>query len=424
MAQVVVLGLGYVGITQAVGLSALGHSVVGIDINEQRVQDLQLGNLPIHEPGLQELMQEMIGTGLLSFSKTFDDARLSTEFAFVCVPTPSSASMKIDLSYVESAIELVTPKLHRESIVVMKSTLPIGTGVGLATKCKNLGIQFASNPEFLSEGTALIDFRQPSRIVVGAESEEVAEKVMSLYQNIDSPKVVCDITSAETIKHASNSFLAIKLSYVNELAALCEKTGASMKDVVLGMSLDSRIGGKFLKSGPGWGGSCFPKDTEDLAKTARSFGANMPTLEGAIASNKQTITRIIDHVVAGLGGSLEKRKVAVWGISYKANVGDIRGSTALEIANSLQSLGATVEVFDPLVTQDKVPGIRLNSSPIDACVGASALLVLTEWDVFQKISPAEVKGALKDNPFVIDTRHVLDLESWSLYFDRLISLGR
>jgi UDPglucose 6-dehydrogenase len=424
MTKITILGQGYVGLTTGIGLASLGHNVTGIDLDESKIARLMSGKIPIYEPGLEALMKTVVDKGFLEFSRSLDGIDKSTDMVFICVATPTSESGEADLSYVESSLSQAIERLSAGSVVVMKSTVPIGTCNRLSALVKERNIEIASNPEFLSEGNALGEFQNPSRIIVGADSEETQKRVMNLYQSIDAPKMMCGLTSAETIKHASNSFLALKLSFVNELARLCEVAGADTSEVTYGMSLDSRIGDKFLKPGPGWGGSCFPKDTEELAFSSRKLGARMETVEAAISSNKRTKSRVVEALVAKVGGDISGKTVAVWGLAFKANTDDTRSSPAVEFIQALNDLGATVRAFDPVANSNGIENVVFCKSALEACEGVSVLAVLTEWDEFSKVDVNEVKLAMEDNPVVYDTRGILDRESWSKTFAGFSVLGK
>jgi len=412
LAKIAVIGLGYVGLTSAIGLANLGHNVYGVDIAPAKVEQIKSGALPFYEEGLEGLLEKVLVDKTFTANSSYDVVDEQIEFVFICVATPEGESGNADLSFVNSAVDMVSSKLNRNSVVVMKSTLPIGTAEKFSRKLAYRGIAVATNPEFLAEGSALQDFQKPSRIVVGAQDLETATRVMNLYEGISAPILMCGLTSAETIKHASNSFLAIKLSFVNELAALCGATGASMLEVTKGVSLDPRIGDKFLKPGPGWGGSCFPKDTSELAQTAKKFGATMLTVEAAIASNTLTKVRVIEAIETQLDGDLKGKTIAIWGLAFKANTDDTRDSPALEIVNALTKKGAHVKAFDPMVRAHPGATFLPVQSALDACVSAVALIVLTEWSEFSLIKPREVEHVMEPDPFILDTRGVLDSRAW------------
>ena len=424
MTKIAILGQGYVGLTTGIGLASLGHNVTGIDIDESKIARLRSGKIPIYEPGLEELMKTAVDKGFLEFSSSIDVIDKTTEMVFICVATPTSESGEADLSHVEKSLSQATEKLSPGSLVIMKSTVPIGTCARLSPLLKEQNIEIASNPEFLSEGNSLVEFQNPSRIIVGANNQETQTRVMNLFASIKAPKMLCGLNSAETIKHASNSFLALKLSYVNELARLCEVAGADISEVTYGMSLDSRIGNKFLKPGPGWGGSCFPKDTEELAFSSRKFGAPMETLEAAISSNKSTKKRVVDALVAKVGGDISGKTVAVWGLAFKANTDDTRSSPAVEFIEALIYLGATVRVFDPVANVNGIENFKFCKSALEACEGASVLAVLTEWNEFSTVDVNEVEMAMNQNPVIYDTRGILDVGTWSKTFAGFSVLGK
>jgi UDPglucose 6-dehydrogenase len=307
--------------------------------------------------------------------------------------------------------------------IVIKSTVPIGSCESFVEDLGKFGINLVSNPEFLAEGTALRDFLQPSRIVIGSNSESTAEKLDVLFEVIKSPRVFCSLTSAETIKHASNSLLAVKLSFVNELAQLCERTGANISEVTRGMSLDPRIGTGFLSPGPGWGGSCFPKDTLELNLTANKYGVQMHTVASAILSNQFATQRVIDRVLSMFGGSVKGRRIAVWGLTFKANTDDTRESPALKIVVDLAKHGAKIFAYDPQARADLPVNAVRAPSPLDACLEAEALLVLTEWGEFKTINAAEVKESMAGDPWILDLRRLLPATSWRSHFNNFELIG-
>ena len=424
MAKVLVVGLGYVGLTTAVGLAQLGHTVLGIDLSTERVQALRNGIIPIHEPGLAEEFTSQVIARRILVSGSYDDISSDIKFAFICVSTPSSTSGQADLSYIESSTASLRSRLEPGSILVMKSTVPIGTCRKVSAELSPFGISVASNPEFLSEGNALKDFFSPSRIVVGAEKREIAQSVLALYAGINAPQLICDLSSAEAIKHASNALLSVRLSFVNELAAVCEKMGADISKVTEGMGLDPRIGNNFLNPGPGWGGSCFPKDTVELAQSASEVGARMLTVEAASLSNSETKQRVAAVAKDLLGENSNLKKVAIWGLAFKANTDDIRESPAVQIASTLSETGARIVAFDPVVKSVPRKDFFVATSPIDACDGADLLVVLTEWDLFKSVDPSEVREVMSANAAVYDARGILDRPSWEAIFPRYVEIGR
>ena len=424
MAEVAVLGLGYVGITSLVGLAELGHNVIGIDTNSEKIAALQGGQLPIHEPGLQDAFGGVLESGRVKLSSSYENLSGFSGIVVLCVSTPATEGGGADLRYLKSAVASLTGVISAGSIIAVKSTVPIGTCESLAKELEIHGIGVASNPEFLAEGRALEDFHEPSRIVVGSKSKEVADSVMSLYESINSPRLICGLATSESIKYASNAFLALKLSFVNEVASLSERTGADTSQVLLGMSMDERIGDKFLSPGPGWGGSCFPKDTRELVFTGQSLGSPLFTVEAAIKSNQNRIHGIAAAVAGDLGGNLSGLKVAIWGLAFKANTDDTRDSPSVGISKDLADLGAEVVVYDPMAKGNDMDWIRMVDSPLAACEDASALIVLTEWDEFSEVEPSQVKEKLTSSPIIVDTRRVLDAQAWSNVFSSFRVIGQ
>lgn len=424
MAKVAVLGLGYVGITSLVGLAKLGHDVIGIDSNPKKILALRNGQIPIREPGLQEVFGELLNSGKVKFSSSYKDLSGFIGIVIVCVSTPPTEHGGANLEYLESAVTSLTGVLSAGSIIAVKSTVPIGTCESLSRELEIYGIAVASNPEFLAEGRALEDFLEPSRIVVGSEKKEVADSVMSLYGSLISPRLICDLATSESIKYASNAFLAVKLSFVNEIASLSERTGADTSQVLLGMSMDERIGDKFLSPGPGWGGSCFPKDTREIVFTGQSLGSPLFTVEAAVKSNLSRINSIATSVASDLGQNLSGLKVAIWGLAFKANTDDTRDSPSIGISRKLADLGAEVVVYDPMAKGDDMDWLTMADSPLAACEGASALLVLTEWPEFSDVEPRLVKERLTASPIIVDTRRVLDAQAWSTFFSKFRVIGQ
>lgn len=411
MFKVAVIGTGYVGLTTAIGLASLGHDVVGYDIDPSKVDQLKAGILPIYEPGLDQMLTDVLASGKLRASSKLAEAINDAEFIFTCVPTPQDEDGSADLSYVISASKEMRDLLEPGAIVVTKSTVPVGSASQIEDAIGRGDIHVASNPEFLREGAAVIDFKNPDRIVVGARSADVAQRVMDLYAVIDCPKVLTSQPAAELIKYASNSFLAIKLSYVNDIAALCEAAGADPLEVMHGMGLDSRIGNRFLAPGPGWGGSCFPKDTRALASISAGFGIPIPLIDAAIASNEKAHKRVVDRVMQELGGSLVGKTVAVLGLTFKANTDDTRQSPAIAVIERLIGRGAKVVAFDPIVSTYALAGLNVVDSPKTAASEADALVVLTEWPEFGKLNPPDLLAVMRGT-CVVDTRNILNKNNW------------
>ena len=415
MPDVAVVGAGYVGLTTAACLAHLGHRVVCADIDAERVARLGKGEVPILEDGLPDLVAQGIASGRLRFVVGARAAAAEAEFVFLCVPTPQGDDGAADLSYVEDVAREIAPVLRPGTVVVNKSTMPVGSTRLVERILGEAGasieeIRVASNPEFLREGSSVRDFLHPHRVVIGCDDPAVAVRVSDLYRSLNAPILVTDPASAEMIKYASNAFLATKISFVNAIANLCEAVDADVRDVTLGMGYDPRIGFEFLHPGPGYGGSCFPKDTAALLHTARSVGYAFPLLEGVVEVNRRQQVRMVERLRAALEGRLEGRTVAVLGLTFKANTDDLRDSPALVVAAALVAAGARVRAYDPAAGEraaDAVPGLEVCPDPYEACGGAEALAVLTEWDEFRWLDYDRIRGCMA-GAVLLDARNLLD----------------
>ncbi len=409
--RIAIIGTGYVGLTTGACLAHLGHQVVCADIDPVKVERLSRGDVPILEAGLDDLVMEGLRSGQLSFVLGAAPAVTYAEFVYLCVPTPQGDDGSADLSYIEEAARQIGPHLQPETVVINKSTVPVGSTTVVERALGRDDVSVVSNPEFLREGSAVHDFLNPDRVVIGAQDQGVAIRVAGLYLGLAAPLQVTDPASAETIKYASNAFLATKISFVNAIAAVCEAVGADVNDVVLGMGYDKRIGNAFLRPGPGFGGSCFPKDTRALVRIAEDAGYDFDLLKGVITVNDEQFERVTEKVIRMAGGSVQGITVAVWGLTFKARTDDLRESPALEIVRRLQARGARIQAYDPAVPRstesDQLEGIDLSDDPYAACASAEVLAILTEWDElkwldFDKV--AEAMGA----PRVVDARNLVD----------------
>ena len=413
MSSIGVVGAGYVGLTTAACLAHLGHDVVCGDLDAEKVRRLTKGESPILEEGLDDLIVEGLRSGRLRFVVGAAAAATGAEFVFLCVATPQGADGRADLSAIDAAAREVAPVLLPGAVVVNKSTVPVGSTERVDRVLREGGavadVGVASNPEFLREGTAVRDFLHPSRVVVGAEDAAVGARVAELYRGVHAPVLVTDPASAEMVKYASNAFLATKISFVNAIANLCEAVNADIREVVLGMGYDPRIGFEFLHPGPGWGGSCFPKDTAALLSTADEAGYDFALLRGAITSNQDQRERMVAKVRDACGGTLAGARVAVWGLTFKANTDDLRDSPAVAIAISLVEAGATVRAYDPAAGEaaGEIAGVEVATDPYDACADADALAVLTEWDQFRWLDFERVAASMR-RAQLVDTRNLLD----------------
>ena len=413
MSKLVVMGAGYVGLSSAACFSYLGHDVCCVDINAARINAILAGEMPIIEDGLSALVDAGIKNGSLRFTADLAEAADSAEMVFLCVPTPQGADGSADLSFVQAAARSLAELLQPGAVVVNKSTVPVGSTKIVEQELQRPDVFVVSNPEFLREGTAIYDFLHPDRIVVGADDREIGERVCALYAGIEAPMLITDPASAETIKYAANAFLATKISYINAVAAICEGVGADIHDVVLGLGFDKRIGDAFLKPGPGWGGSCLPKDTSALIKIGEQVGYDFDLLRGVIVVNEQQYERVVQKIVNAAGGIIKGKTIGVWGLTFKANTGDLRDSPALRIVGILNEAGAIIRAFDPAVdaSRTNLDGIELFPTPLAVAEGAEVLVVLTEWEVFKAVSPNDVKSLMKSRN-VVDARNVLEKDSW------------
>ncbi len=411
---VAVIGAGYVGLPSAASLAHFGHHVTLAERDPERLAALRRGAMPIVEAGLDDLVAAAVASGNLSFTDSAADAVVGAGFVFLCVATPQGPDGSADLSYVESAAKEVAAHLELGTIVVNKSTVPVGSATMVEQVIGRPDIVVVSNPEFLREGTAVHDSLHPDRIVVGAADTGAAARVGELFAPTGAPLIVTDPTTSETIKYASNAFLATKLSFVNALAGLCEEVGADARDVLLGLGYDKRIGFEFLRPGPGWGGSCLPKDTRALLHIAREAGYDFSLLAGAIASNDEQLSRVVSKVETACGGSVSGATVATWGLTFKANTDDRRDSPSLQIIHRLCELGATIRAFDPTVragggedTPEDLQGLTLCADPYHAATGARVLVVLTEWDQFRWLDFSRVLAVMEES-LIVDARNLLD----------------
>jgi UDPglucose 6-dehydrogenase len=413
VSSVGVVGAGYVGLTTAACLAHLGHEVVCGDLDAEKVRRLAKGESPILEEGLDDLIVEGLRTGRLRFVLGAKAAATGAEFVFLCVATPQGTDGRADLGSIDAAAREIAPVLVPGAVVVNKSTVPVGTTERVDRVLREGGavadVGVASNPEFLREGTAVRDFLHPARVVVGAEDTAVGVRVSELYHGVHAPVLVTDPASAEMVKYASNAFLATKISFVNAIANLCEAVHADIREVVLGMGYDPRIGFEFLHPGPGWGGSCFPKDTAALLNTAVEADYDFALLRGAITSNDAQRERMIAKVRDACGGKLAGSRIGAWGLTFKANTDDLRDSPAVAITARLVEAGATVRAYDPAAGEAAraLSGIEVVADPYDACVDADALVVLTEWDEFRWLDFGRV-AALMRHAEMVDTRNLLD----------------
>ncbi len=422
MSTIAVVGTGYVGLTTGAYLAHLGHEVICADVVEEKVRRLSAGEIPIVEAGLEELVREGLDSGRLTFVLGAAGAVEEADFVFLCVPTPQGDDGAADLSYIRAAAREIAPRLRPGAIVINKSTVPVGSTKVVDRALDRSDVRVVSNPEFLREGSAVHDCLHPDRIVVGGDDTAACEAVAGLFEKLGAPVIIADAASAETIKYASNAFLATKISFVNAIAGVCEAVGADVRKVVDGMGHDKRIGFEFLNPGPGWGGSCFGKDTRALIRLSEDRGYDFDLLRGVIQVNESQFTRVVRKVRAMAGGSLEDVHVAVWGLTFKAGTDDLRDSPALAITRRLRTAGATVTAYDP--TQPSgLEGIEVVGDAYAACQDADVLVILTEWPEFAEADLDKVAEMLAE-PRIVDTRNLLDPDEMVARGFRYDSIGR
>ncbi|QNP75016.1 UDP-glucose/GDP-mannose dehydrogenase family protein [Streptomyces roseirectus] len=411
--NVTVIGTGYVGLTTGACLASLGHRVVCADADPGKVERLRRAEVDILEPDLPDVVRAGLASGRLEFTQDTRAAVEKAEVVFLCLPTPMGVGGAADLAAVEAVADEIRDRLPRGCTVVNKSTVPVGTAERVAALLDRPDVTVASNPEFLREGRAVHDFLHPDRIVVGAADPDAARQVADLYVGIDAPRVLTDTAGAELAKYAANFFLAMKLSFANNLATLCERLDADVDDVIAGIGHDPRIGRAFLDPGPGWGGSCLPKDTHALLNVCEESGVEFPLLRATIETNVEHQRRLVERVVAGCAGpdgSLRGVRLALLGLAFKAGTSDLRDSPALAIARLLRERGAELYAYDPAVSErrpDLSDLLTIVDTPLDAVDGARACVVLTEWPQFRDLDWAAVAGRL-GTPLVFDFRNILD----------------
>ena len=409
MSTIAVIGTGYVGLTTGAYLAHLGHTVTCADIFEEKVARLKRGEVPILEAGLDELVAEGLAAGRLDFVVGATNAIPGAEFVFLCVQTPQGEDGSADLRFIREAAGAIGPLLDPECVVINKSTVPVGSTRVVEQALERDDVFVVSNPEFLREGSAVHDCLNPDRIVIGSDDQAAAMRVAKLFESLKAPLVITDPASAETIKYASNAFLATKVSYVNALANVCEAVGADVREVVLGMGYDKRIGFEFLKPGPGWGGSCFPKDTRAMVRIAEDAGYDFGLLRGVITVNDEQYERMAAKVERMLGRDVDGATIAAWGLTFKARTDDLRDSPAIEVIRRLQRRGATIRAYDPAINEARaqLDGIDVGDDPYSVCEGADVLVVLTEWDEFRWLDFAKVAGLMR-SARIVDTRNLLE----------------
>ena len=415
MKKICVIGAGgYVGVVTGTCFADLGNQVTGVDIDEEKIAKLKRGKVPIYEPGLQEMVERNIQSGRLRFTTSYAEGLKDADFAFIAVNTPSGAEGEADLKYIRMAAEEIAKVIDHPLIIVNKSTVPIGTGDWVAEtieKHVKPGIDFAvvSNPEFLREGSAISDFLNPDRIVLGSTDRGAAEQVAQLYLSLRAPILITDLRTAEMIKYASNAYLANRISFINEIASICEKLGADIKEVAAGMGYDKRIGQDYLDAGLGWGGSCFPKDVKALEHMASLHGCHPQLLRAVMEINRDQRRRAIQAMRESLG-TLHGKTVGILGLAFKANTDDMREAPSIEVIHLLTNEGAQVKAYDPAameVAKKILPEVTYCADAYQVAEGSDALMVVTEWNEFKHLDMARVKDLMRQ-PVLIDGRNIYE----------------
>lgn len=413
MAQLAVMGTGYVGLSTGACLASLGHHVACLDVDAAKISMLREGIIPIVEEGLEQLVKEAVHADFLRFTTDIQDALTGADVVFLCLPTPQGEDGRADLSFIEGVVDDLRRYLMPGAVVVNKSTVPVGTAKWLDTALARHDVSIVSNPEFLRQGSAVMDFLHPTRVVIGSDDPDAVERVADLYASVNAPVLRMNAESAEAVKYAANSFLATKLTFINAIADICEVVGADIFDVVAGLGLDPRIGSDFLRPGPGWGGSCFPKDTRALVHIAQQEGYDFALLRGVIETNDQQYARIAGKVIEECGGSVAGTTIAAWGLTFKAHTDDLRDSPAVSILSMLHDAGAIIRAYEPTARgpYERLPWVEIVRDPIEVCHGAQVLVVLTEWPEFAAVDPSVVADTLAGRS-VVDGRNVLDRAAW------------
>ena len=431
--DIAVIGTGYVGLVTGAGLADFGNEVVCVDVDVKKIEALRNGQIPIYEPGLDTLVSRNVTEGRLRFSTDVPEAVRGARAIFIAVGTPPKADGSADLRYVEEVARTIAKHMNGPKLIVTKSTVPIGTGRMIERIVAEEGTKHkasvVSNPEFLREGSAIEDFMRPDRVVIGASDEESAELMKEIYAplgSLETPFVMTNVESSELIKYASNGFLAAKITFINEIAQVCERVGANVQDVAIGMGLDSRIGPKFLQAGPGFGGSCFPKDTSAMADIARRYGYEFQIMEAVLRVNADIKERMVAKIVDSADGSVDGKTVAILGLAFKPETDDMRDSPTIPIIKGLQARGARIRAYDPQAMPNArmfFENVTYCDDPYETADGAEVLVIATEWTVFRALNFERIGKAMK-TPNVVDLRNIYDPARMKAHGFAYTSIGR
>lgn len=417
MRNIAVIGVGYVGLVTGAGFADMGNQVCCVDIDTEKIKMLKSGQSPIYEPGLQEMVARNTAANRLTFTTDYPEALEGADFVFIAVGTPEGVDGEADLKYVGASAKTIAETMKHPLIIVNKSTVPVGTGDWVADIIRTnqpepIDFAVVSNPEFLREGSAILDFTAPDRIVLGSLNKEAAHKVAELYLSLRAPIMVTDLRTAEMIKYASNAFLATRISFINEIANICEQLGADVKEVATGMGYDKRIGHYFLDAGVGYGGSCFPKDVKALAHMATTHGTHPQLLKAVMDINQYQRIHIIQKLRDILGRQLKDKMIGLLGLAFKPNTDDMREAPSAEIGRALMREGAAIKAYDPAamgVAAKLLPEIQLAKDPYDLSQGCDAIVLMTEWNEFKHLNLAKIKSLMRQ-PIFIDGRNLYEPE--------------
>ena len=423
MKNIAIIGTGYVGLVTGVGLSEFGNKVICLDINQSKINNLNAGKVPIYEPGLEDLIRKNVNSERLFFSSDMASSIKESEVIIIAVGTPQSKNGAADLKYVFDALNSISENLNSYKVIVTKSTVPIGTGGKIITKLKknyeeNIDFDYVSNPEFLREGSAVKDFLWPDRVIIGTNNEKALQIMRDIYRPLyinKNPIQRVAIETSEMIKYASNSFLALKISFINEIANLCESVGADVHDVAIAMGKDGRISDKFLHPGPGFGGSCFPKDLEALLSLSQEHSVTMETLQAAIKANRNQKERNGEKLDRLVSGGIKGKKIAILGLAFKANTDDVRESATIDLIKFILNQGGFVNAYDPIANESMAKifnDIHYFDNVYDAIYEVDALVIMTEWNEFRALDLNRIKKSMRNN-YVLDTRNVLNMKELS-----------
>ena len=434
MKKITVIGTGYVGLVSGGGISDFGHHVTCVDIVESKIKCLQKGEIPIYEPGLKNLIERNVSAGRLSFTTNVDGAIQDADVIFIAVGTPQGDNGEANISAVETVARSIGKNLNGYKVICTKSTVPIGTGDRVCELIResmpeNGEFDYVSNPEFLRQGSAVKDFLWPDRVVIGASSEKAFEIMRDVYRPLyvnEKPMLHTNVATAEMIKYAANAFLALKISYINEVANLCEQVGADVHQVAKAMGQDGRISPKFLHPGPGYGGSCFPKDTQAIAALSKKKGTPMNTIDAAIITNNNQKKRMTEKLLNLVGGDFSNKIIGVLGLAFKPNTDDVRESSSIDMIQAILEGGGMVNAFDPIANESMklfFPNLNYCDSWETACNNTDAIAIMTEWNEFRGLSLGELKSIMK-SPTILDTRNILSMEKLKEHGFKYDNVGR